>query len=322
MPYTHLTQEERVALGALKRAGHTQAFIASQLRRDPSTISRELSRNEVSNKSGYHAATARLNTQDRRVQANQRFRKLKSRSLRRRIERKVKRYWSPEQIAGWLKTEHGIILSHPTIYAWVYQERPDLKRYLRHGGTKWRRRHGTHQREKGRERAKKKWIEERPRAALKRQQLGHWEGDVMEGTRGTGGALVHVERTSGYLLTDKVATLEAGPVRYLTCQRFTRLPRKKCRTITYDNGREFAAHEFIERETKAAVYFTNPYRAWEKGTCENTIGLLRQFFPKKTSFATLTQKDFARAARLLNTRPRKRLAWRTPAQVLNKDVAL
>lgn len=315
MPYHHFTQEERVALAALKRTGLRPAVIARQLGKHRSTISRELLRNQAPNKSGYHATSARLLAAARRYRANQRCRKLVgNKQLRGKIERKLKnRQWSPEEIAGTLGN-----ISHPTIYGWIYQQRPDLKRHLRHHGSKWRRKHGTEERERQREEAKKRRIDDRPAVVERRSRLGDWEGDTVIGTDRKAAILTHVERKSGYVFLDKLERAFAQAVREKTRQRFVRLPRKYRRTITYDNGREFAKYEFIEKETKAKVYFAHPYSSWERGTNENTNGLLRQYIPKKTALTDVTQSELDRIAWLLNTRPRKRLNWRTPVQVLKK----
>ena len=315
MPYIHLTQEDRVVLGALLRAGHTQAEIARQLNKHRSTIGRELTRNRSPNKSGYHAAQARLLTTERRRVANQRCRKLSSnKQLQQAIERKLtKRHWSPEEFAGRVG---GV--SHPTIYRWIYEERPDLKKHLRHCGSKWRRKHGTKERAKQREEAKKRRIDERPVIVTQGKRFGDWEGDTVIGTDRKSAVLTHVERKSGYVFLDKLERALAQTIREKTRVRFTRLPRKHRRTITYDNGSEFAAYEFIERETKAKVYFAHPYSSWERGCNVNLNGLLRQYLPKKTSLKDVTQKQLDRIAWLLNTRPRKRLNWRTPVEVLKQ----
>ena len=312
MLYHHLTQDDRVQLAALKRAGHTHTFIAQQLGVHYTTIGRELKRNGARR---YHATTARLLTTERRRVANQRCRKLSfNRELQSKIERKLAgRQWSPEQIASWCGA-----VSHPTIYAWIYQERPDLKKHLRSRKGTWRRRHGTAAREAWRERHKKRWIHDRPSVVDARTRLGDWEGDTIIGTDRKSAVLTHVERKSGYVFLDKLERATAQAVRRRVQQRFTRLPRKHRHTITYDNGSEFSAHEFIERETKTTVYFAHPYSSWERGCNENLNGLLRQYFPKQTSFTEVTQEQLDRVAWLLNTRPRKRLNWLTPAQVFKK----
>lgn len=318
MSYHHFTQEGRAALAVLFRLGHTQQEVAEQIGISQSAVSRELRRNPAGNKSGYDAREAGRKAKARRVKANQRFRKLVRNNprLRQYVIRKLKVYWSPEQIAGRLnRRKKQKVVSHQAIYDFVYQERPDLKKYLRCQKGKWRRRYGTKQREKKREEAKKKRIDSRPRIVETRGRVGDWEGDIVEGKHGTGGILTHVERKSGKFRGDKVTEGTAEEVREKTTSRMNQDPKRKRHTITYDNGTYFAYHEFIERETKMDVFFAYPYRSWERGCNENANGLLRQFFPKKTSFADVTQADVDRAERLLNTRPRKRLNYRTPNEV-------
>ncbi len=314
MPYKHLKQEDRVVLGALLRAGHKQADIARHLNKHRSTICRELRRNRSPNKHSYHAAKARLKTTERRRIANQHCRKLTfNKHLQRKVERKLRRGWSPEQVAHW----SGAV-SHMTIYRWVYEERSELKKCLRSRKGKWRRKHGTAAREAWRERQKKRWIDDRPAVVDTRDRFGDWEGDTVVGTDRKSAILTYVERKSGYIFLDKLERATAQAVRKKTTAHFLRLPKKHRRTITYDNGSEFTAHEFIERETKATVYFAHPYSSWERGCNENANGLLRQYFPKKTSLADVTQDQLDRVAWLLNTRPRKRLNWLTPAQMLKQ----
>ncbi|MCH8748156.1 IS30 family transposase [Patescibacteria group bacterium] len=312
MLYHHLTQEDRVRLAALKRAGHTHSFIAQQLGLHYTTIGRELKRNGAGR---YHATTAKLLTIARRRRANQCCRKLTyNKKLQRQIERKlVNRHWSPEQIAAWSGS-----VSHMTIYRWIYEERSDLKKCLRSRKGKWRRKHGTATREAWRERQKKRWIDTRPTIVDKRGRFGDWEGDTVVGTDRKSAILTHVERKSGYVFLDKLERSTAQAVRHAVRKKFSKLPQSKRRTITYDNGSEFSAHELIERETKTTVYFAHPYSSWERGCNENLNGLLRQYFPKKTSLKDVTQAQLDRAAWLLNTRPRKRLNWLTPVQVLNE----
>lgn len=318
MSYQHLTGEQRAALAALKRLGHTQQEIADQVGISQSAISRELSRNRTRNKNNYDARVAQRKTKQRRVKANQRFRKLvrNNPQLRQYVIRKIKRYWSPDQIAGRInRGRKKKLISHQAIYDFIYQERPDLKKYLRCQKGKWRRRYGTKKREKAREEAKKKRIDTRPKAVDKRSRVGDWEGDTMEGMRGTGSILTHVDRKSGKLKADKLDAGTAAEVRQKTNIRFQSDSRQKKHTITYDNGSSFASHELMEKDTGMSIYFAYPYHAWERGCNENCNGLLRQFFPKKTSFENVTQNEVDRAERLLNTRPRKRLNYRTPNEV-------
>ena len=164
---------------------------------------------------------------------------------------------------------------------------------------------------------KKRRIDERPAEVDLRLNVGHWEGDTILG-KDKQHILTHTERKSGLILADKLDLVTAQETRNKTISRFKKLPKEKKLTITYDNGSVFADYELTERETGFAIYFAYPYHSWERGCNENANGLLRQFFPKKTKFATITQEDVQKAVRLLNHRPRKRLNYSTPYEVFNQ----
>ena len=316
--YTQLTHEERIKIDALIRVGKEQKEIAKILNKHPSTISRELKRNGRKD-GGYSQGYAMTQLYIRRREANQRFRKIrKIQWLKKYIIEKLRMYWSPEQIAGRLKHEYGrSIISHEAIYQFIYDDIPELKQYLRCQRGRYKHRYGTRKREKEREAKKKKRIDDRPEVVEGRKRVGDWEGDTVLGKQGTGRILTHVDRRSGYLIADKVEEVKAEIVRILTISRFAELPEDKKHTITYDNGSEFADYEMIERDAKITVYFAYPYHSWERGTNENTNGLLRQFFPKKSSFTHITQKKLEEVVHLINTRPRKRLDYLSPAEIFN-----
>ena len=165
---------------------------------------------------------------------------------------------------------------------------------------------------------KKKRIEERPVEVEKKERIGDWEGDTIVG-KDKSHILTHVDRKSGFGMADKLARGLAELTRRATQERFSRISKSKKHTITYDNGTTFAGHELTERKTGIDIYFANPYHSWERGCNENWNGLLRQFFPKKLSFANIEQKDIEKAVRLINNRPRKRLNYRTPAEVFKEN---
>ena len=232
------------------------------------------------------------------------------------IVRNLKKYRSPEQIAGLLKQRRGTgVVCHETIYSWIYATRPDLKKYLRQRKGKYRRRGGTKKREQARELGKKRRIDERPMIVETRSRIGDWEGDTILSSGSLHRILTYVERKSGYLIAVLIENGSADLVKEQTIAHFQNIPKSKRLTLTYDNGIEFSAHELIERALGMIVYFAHPYHSWERGTNENTNGLLRQYFPKKSSFSSLTQKDVNQAVRDLNSRPRKRLGYRTPGHV-------
>jgi len=322
MSYTHITSNQRNELSALLKAKLKQKDIAQLLGKTPSAISQELTRNGVDNNIGYDARIAKVRTKERRIKANTRFRKIDNNEwLKRYIIRKIKRYWSPEQISGRLKLsypdEKDRWIGKDSIYKYVYSERKDLVKYLRCQKGKYRRRYGTRIREKEREKLKKKRIDKRPEIVEERARIGDWEGDtIVDGNNSH--ILTHVERKSGLGLADKLIRGLANLTREKTKERFKKIPRNKKHTITYDNGSTFAEHELTEREVNIEIYFANPYHSWERGCNENFNGLLRQFFPKKSSFANIEQEDIEKAVMLINNRPRKRLNYMTPAEVFRQ----
>ena len=324
MSHSHLTHEDRIRLAALHRAGLNQSQIAKELGKHRSTVSRELSQKGTPNKSGYNVRIAQEATEYRRLIANQHFRKIEgNKKTRNYIKRKLKQTWSPEQIAGRLRLENNniSIICHETIYQYIYDEGSTLTKHLRYKKNKYRRRHGTKKREIERELAcKKRRIDQRPEEANQRLVIGHWENDTVVGSANSGAIATHAERKSGYYLGDKIERNNADSFRKATVKRFKRMPKRKRLTFTMDNGSETSDHELIEKDlVTTIIYFANPYCAWERPTNENTNGLLREFFPKGTSFDTVTQKDVDRAIRLINHRPRKRLGYLTPHEVFMEE---
>jgi len=320
MSYNHFKPFQRNELSALLRAGLTQKKAAKLLGKTASAVCQELKRNPAKTKIGYDAGIAKTNTKQRRVAANQRFRKIENNKwLRNYIIRKTKKYWSPEQISGRLErnwpNDKKRQIGKDSIYKFIYTERKDLVRYLRCQKGKYRRRYGTRIRVKQREALKKKRIDQRPTIVEKRERIGDWEGDTIVGKERTKQILTHVERKSGLLLADKLEHSTAEETKNKTIERFDKIPKNKKYTSTYDNGTTFAEYEMTEKKTGIEIYFANAYHSWERGTNENANGLLRQFFPKKSAFAMITQEAIDEACGLINNRPRKRLNYLTPNEV-------
>lgn len=318
MSHKHITPEQRNELAVLKRVGVLQKDIAKLLNKTPSAISQEIAKNKGGD-GKYRARSAKQKTIKRRLLANARFKKLENNPwLVNYIIRKLKLYWSPEQIAGRLKLDYPEDkkrqIRKDTIYKFIYFERKDLVKYLRCKKGKYRRRYGTRIREKEREKAKKKRIDVRPCIVEKRSRVGDWEGDTIVGSDNSH-ILTHVERRSGILFADKLKRGTADFTRNKTIKRFRGLPRTKRHTITYDNGATFSDHREIEKSLGLDVYFAFPYHSWERGCNENCNGLLRQFFPKKSSFREVRQKDIEKVVKLINNRPRKRLNYLMPVEV-------
>lgn len=317
MSYAQLTLKQRFRLEVWSEGMMTQKEMAFRLGVSPGTISREFGRSGGRN--GYDARKAQSRSMKRRKEGKRLSKKLLSDPLLSTyVEERLLLFWSPEQIVGRGREESVEMTCSETIYQFIYNERPEWKKYLRQKKGRYRRRWGTKKREEKRKEAKKKRIDTRPLVVETRGRIGDWEGDTIVGGEKTTGILTHVERKSGYLFGDLFFQKSAVLIREKTVRRFQSVPREKKYTLTYDNGTEFSDHERLERFSGISLYFAYPYHSWERGTNENTNGLLRQFFPKQMLFATLKQKDVDQVVDLINHRPRKRLGYLTPYEVFVK----
>lgn len=212
-------------------------------------------------------------------------------------------------------------VSIQAIYDWIYLAKRELIPFLHCRKGRYRRtRQGTLRKQKRAKLASVRHISNRPKSVEGRKWYGHWEGDTVHGTGKSGYIATFVERKSGYLMAKLITTKEFSNASAVFADVAThclsQVPENYRKTLTLDNGPEMKLPERIERKTGAKVYYATPYHSWERGTNENTNGLLRYFFPKKMSFAHLIQKDIDEAVHMLNTRPRKRLNYRTPAEKL------
>ncbi len=310
--YRQLTSEERYALSALRKQGCSQAEIARTLGRDRSTISREVRRNSK-DRTGrvYRPALADDFARWRRSRSrrNQRFTDEDWDVV---IEH-LRLEWSPEQISGRLSKDGSLRISHETIYRYIWRDkRRGGARYklLRQVGKKRRKRYGAYD-SRGRL-AGKRHISERPTAAENRTHLGHWEIDTVLGS--TKPCIVTlVERKIGYLIIGKLRNRTVAELNRVAIRLINSAPIP-IHTITADNGTEFHGYKQIEAETAALFYFANPHHSWERGTNENTNGLIRQYLPKRKSLTKVTQTQCHRIADQLNNRPRKRLDFLTPKE--------
>jgi IS30 family transposase len=333
--HTKLTKDDRIAIATLKNTGHSQSEIAKTIGKAESTISRELARNKDRVSGDYNYSIAHKKAKTRKAEANKlRTKIVLNGEIEKYILKNLEIKWSPQQIAGRLKIELNsdksnslglkTTLSHQTIYDHIYLKRPDWKTHLRIIGVKgkYRRKYGTKTREKLREEQKKKRIDTRPEIINSRGRFGDWEGDTIVGAEKTIHILTHVDRKSGLLLADKADIASAEEIQRLTLNRFNKIPKSKIKSCIYDNGVQFNKYEDTEQKLSKLtkndnfnIYFAYPYHSWERGTNENTNGLLRQFFPKKTAFKYITQKELDKVVNMINNRPRKRLNYLTPAEV-------
>lgn len=317
MSHTQFNRDTRVELAILLNAGKSQTESANILGIQRSNVCLEINRGKDLDGvyRGIHAHNRYL---DRRKKVKQKYRKIENdRKLRRHIVRKLKRYWSPEQIAGRLRLVTGrTIISHETIYTFVYNKRKDLVRYLRHQKCKYRKKRGSRARMELARAMKVRRIEERSSVVEERSRFGDWEDDTVIGKEKKQRIWSCVERKSGYAMAEKLDVVSAQIINEKAVSRFTSLPKNLRRTLTRDNGSEVSGYDqSLEKKTGLTVYHATPYHSWERGTNENWNGLLRQFFPKGTYFATITQYQVDHAVRMLNDRPRKRLGYRTPREV-------
>lgn len=300
--YHHINRDQRAVIAALRRCGERNTEIARVLGVHRATVGREVNRNGGE---AYTVFLAQRRVRQRRMRAKQATRIIESDSgVAIFIETLLRRTLSPEQIAHTSREA-----SHSTIYAWIRRSRPDLRSCLRRRGKK-RRRYGT----RGvptRYQAAKRPLAERPRIVAERSRIGDWEGDTARGKEKSA-LLVYAERKSRYVVARALPRATADTVQHETARLLAPFPSY---TITDDNGSEFALHRLIEQHTNALVYFARAGHPEERGTCENTIGLIREFFPKKTDFATLSSRQVSEALWLINHRPRKCLSWQTPCRV-------
>jgi IS30 family transposase len=311
MKYRQITYEERYTLGLLRRQGLSAAAIARVLGRHRSTISREVRRNSTNYDGGYRPQLADwyANGRRRKSRRNSRF----GPNQWAQVRALLCQDWSPEQVAGWLRRHRMLKISHETIYRHVWTDKRhggSLYRHLR-GSRKLRRKGYRSYDSRGRMSGKRS-IHERPPGAENRSRVGHWETDTLLGI-GQPCVLSMVERKTGFLLLGQLHARTTEEVN----RRMIRLIRNQLRpvqTITADNGTEFHQFNTVERNTDARFYFADPYHSWERGTNENTNGLLRQYLPKRSSMASLTQHQCNAIANKLNRRPRKRLGYLTPEE--------
>lgn len=315
-----LAEREEISRGVV--AGRSVRAMAKAMDRAPSTIGRELARNGGSGR--YRAAAA-----DKRAWKKALRPKLcklaKNARLQQAVAVKLERNWSPEQIAGWLKHMHpeseALRVSHETIYRSLYvQARGVLKKQLvQHLRSHRSIRHSRHATQKGRM-ANTISIRERPASVEDRAVPGHWEGDLLCGSKSSQ-IITLVERQSRYLMLAKIANRTTETVVSALIKQARKLPDELYKSLTWDNGGELADHQRFTIETDIAVYFCDPHSPWQRGSNENTNRLLRQYFPKGTDLAPHSQAQLNRIARELNERPRKTLDFHTPAERFSQCVA-
>jgi IS30 family transposase len=313
---SHLSMEERKRISELRDADYSRSHIARVLARAKSTISREIKRNRHG--CLYCPVLATQKTLDRR-RHRKLVRKMDRPHIAEVVQRGLKDYHSPDQIAGRMKrtiSNPRNRISATTIYRWIHaQSQGTWDRYLRRFG---KRRRGR----KPSEIPGAAQIDGRPHEAEERAACGHWEGDTVWGGKRPGGLVALVDRKSRFVLVTVSKDRTARRIRLKVQKLLGSLPAEQRRSVTFDNGKEFAEHKLLAARTQMPVFFAKPYSPWQRGTCENTNGLLRQFFPKGASLENVSPRRVTHVARLLNHRPRKSLGYLTPSEVFTTQNAV
>ncbi len=330
--YKRLTKEDREEISRGLAQTESLSGIAKRLDRPTSTITREVRRNSVKHR--YRAFQAQKQTVARASTRRRGKRKLcRNKQLHDYVLKKLHCYWSPEEIVASLQRDYPsdttMRISHEAIYQYIYVlPRGSLKQEL----IKALRQEHKYRRHKGSKRGSKEEtrgklsnmlsIEERPSEVADRTIPGHWEGDLILGRYKRTALGTLVERTTRYTLLVPLQAKDAVSVCAAYTKTIKTLPKEIVKTLTYDQGKEMSEHQQFTLATGVKVYFAHPGAPWERGTNENTNGLLRQYFPKGTDFSTVSVREIKRVQRELNDRPRKVLQWKKPTEVINQLVAL
>lgn len=315
--YQQLAYEQRCQITVLKKRGYSQQEIARSVGVSQSTISRELRRN--TGERGYRYKQAQKKAERRRKEASKATKM--TLGMIAIIESKLRIKWSPEQISGWLLNEQEELISPESVYLHVWADKQsggDLYTHLRRQGKKYdKRRNGKSTRGQIKNRVS---IDDRPQVVDDKSRIGDWEIDTVMGKGHSGALVTIVERVTNFTVSKQVDGKNADAVTKATIALLKPL-KDVVHTITADNGKEFSYHEKISKTLEAEVYFAHPYSSWERGLNENTNGLLRQYFPKRTDFKQVSQIEVRRAVKQLNDRPRKYLDFKTPSDLMAKHRA-
>jgi IS30 family transposase len=312
MSYKHFTVSDREKLAIYLELGKERGWICEELKKDKSSLSREIKRNSEGGK--YSLLIAEEKARNRRSKANSGFRETDGKMML-EIKARLEQKESPKQLSGRMKKEGKESLSHETIYKMIYQNHEEMGEF-----TDCLRQRRRKRRKRGLKKQKRvlipnrKGIEERPKI----EGIGHWEGDTVIGKNHKGAIGTFVDKKSKYFIACLLKGKKPDELNEGTKKAFSGIEPEKLKTFTFDNGLEFFRHTELMEALKAESYFANPYHSWERGLNEHTNGLLRQYFPKKTDFSKISEKDLALAVRQINNRPRESLDYQTPFEVFFK----
>lgn len=323
--YKHLTIQNRETIQLMLWEKKSIRDIAKEINRPPSTVSREINKN-IDSINRYNPRSAHQKALEKRKSRGRKDR-LKNEEIRNYVITHLKKKWSPEQIAGRIQSDLNQKISHEAIYQYIYYQihrqghgylKPaceDLRIYLR--------RKKKRRTPKGARRCQRVFkpkgtiIDERPDIVDKKERLGDWESDSVESKDYKPGINTLVERQTGLVFISKLFNKTSKATTTAIIKRLNCLPLKAKQTITFDNGTENNNWQELERKTNIKTFFCHPYHSWERGANENTNGLIRDYFPKKTDFTTIPNKEIKRVEQELNNRPRKRLGYKTPLETFS-----
>ena len=318
MKYTQLTLSKRYHISTLNKQGYSQRYIAQEVEVHPSTISRELRRNNDLVR-GYNAELAQILSTKAEMQKKKRYSLTKP--IEKYIRAKLKQDWSPEQISGRMKLDTGVSVVHETIYRYIYSNKKNggkLYTYLRHKNKKYHCRSNNYM-------ARgiiidRVMIDKRPKVVEKKNRIGDLEIDTVVGKDHKGFLVTVVDRKSKFVLIKNVPTKEAQVVTDALIEMIQPI-KAITHTITSDNGKEFAYHKQVSAALNTDFYFANPYHSWERGLNEHTNGLIRQYLPKKSEFLHVSKEEIIMIQDRLNHRPRKVLSYKTPYEVFFSEMS-
>ena len=315
MKYHQLTLEKRYQILALKKVGYSQKNIAKEIKVRPSTISRELAKNNKN----YSPKKAQIKAKLKHIKKPKR-KVVLTKKIENYIRKKLKLQWSPVQISGRIKLDLKLSISHESIYQFIYKNKANggnIYKSLRHRNKKYHNRCNNYQK-RGTIKDRIS-IDERPSIVNDKLRIGDWEIDTVIGKNHKGVLVTIVDKASKFTLIKKVNSKHADVVTKATIELLTPL-QKLTHTITADNGKEFAYHKQISQKLGIDFYFCDPYSSWQRGLNEHTNGLIRQYIPKKSRFENISNEEIVNIQNRLNHRPRKSLNFKTPYEVFMKEV--
>jgi IS30 family transposase len=315
MSFHHLTTTERTELYKLRVTDNLSiSEIGRRMNRNKSTISRELWRNTDERRGVYLPDTAEVKMKARREKAKVKFQNVSATTIA-EVKERLEQHHSPEQIAGRMKLEGVGKISYETIYQMIYTNHHQMGIYQQYLRQKQKRRRRKSRNQKRSIIPNRIGIENRPKIADLKTEIGHWESDTVIGKNHAGVVVTHVDKASKYLLAGLAKNKTMEEINRVTLKLFEPVKTDFCKTMTFDNGREFCGHEKLSESLKLETFFANPYHSWERGLNEHTNGLIREFYPKSTNFKIVKEEDFQKAVDFINHRPRKSLDYRTPHEV-------